>query len=374
MLRLARRAVPYSVGVIALASAVLILLGQYPAGAALGVLMAVPLTLLVVDTRRRADSAQRGVGKLRSQAEKDRRRSAASTDALRGHVTASEQRILLAVGRAQEEVRRLEHNTLRAIEHAASIDLLSRELLSDIASLHDTVRRTEDQGNALHSQLQTVPQDAEASLQLLRAIAPDALLPPTGGWAMRPRNLLEVARLIELRRPMLVLELGSGSSTIWLGHMLKRQGGHLITVEHLREHAEQTEAAVKKHSLDDTVTVYLTPLGEVECLGRQYKWYQQVPERLGTARIDLLLVDGPPRAVGRRARFPAVPLLADHFADDAHVVLDDTNRENEREVARRWLRAVPGLVRVVGPSEEIAVLRYHRPSLAPSQTTTDADG
>jgi len=36
------------------------------------------------------------------------------------------------------------------------------------------------------------------------------------------------------------------------------------------------------------------------------------------------------------ARFPAVPQLLPHLRNGAYVVLDDTNRPQEREIVRRW--------------------------------------
>jgi hypothetical protein len=53
--------------------------------------------------------------------------------------------------------------------------------------------------------------------------------------------------------------------------------------------------------------------------------------------IDLLFVDGPPKATGPQARFPAIPVLLSQLSDDALIVLDDTAREDERAISDRWV-------------------------------------
>ncbi|MDD9204933.1 hypothetical protein PU560_00470, partial [Georgenia sp. 10Sc9-8] len=83
-------------------------------------------------------------------------------------------------------------------------------------------------------------QDVEASAQLLRMIEPRAGMPPTGAWAINARNLLHVAQLLRTHRPRRVLELGSGSSTVWLGYLLELVDGELTSLDHLEEFAGRT--------------------------------------------------------------------------------------------------------------------------------------
>jgi len=41
------------------------------------------------------------------------------------------------------------------------------------------------------------------------------------------------------------------------------------------------------------------------------------------------------------SRFPALPALADRLAPHALVILDDANREPEREIVERWQQLLP---------------------------------
>lgn len=72
--------------------------------------------------------------------------------------------------------------------------------------------------------------------------------------------------------------------------------------------------------------------------------------------IGLLFVDGPPGAAAPLVRYPAVPMLLPRCAADAWIVLDDTNRPAEREVADRWLREYPELAGTAHPAEKGAMV------------------
>ncbi|MGD6699309.1 hypothetical protein VWV08_22305, partial [Xanthomonas citri pv. citri] len=74
--------------------------------------------------------------------------------------------------------------------------------------------------------------------------------------------------------------------------------------------------------------------------------------------IELLLVDGPPRASGPRARYPALPLLGTRLAPGARIVLDDVDRTEEQEAADAWLAETPGLVREGSETDRSALLSY----------------
>jgi hypothetical protein len=69
--------------------------------------------------------------------------------------------------------------------------------------------------------------------------------------------------------------------------------------------------------------------------GSEVPWY---PLALldGVGRVDLLFVDGPPAATSALVREPAGPAVLDRLQDGAIVVLDDTNRSDERTIVDRW--------------------------------------
>jgi predicted O-methyltransferase YrrM len=167
-------------------------------------------------------------------------------------------------------------------------------------------------------------------------------LPATRGMAAGPDVLVLLVHLIDERRPSVVVELGSGVSTLVIAARLKSLGaGSLVTLEHEAVYAERTRRELGLHGLADVASVVDAPLGDVRVADASWRWYQP-PEGSLPASIDLLFVDGPPGSVGELARYPALPLLRDRFTPGALVVVDDVVRPDEAQIARRWQAEVPG--------------------------------
>jgi predicted O-methyltransferase YrrM len=191
------------------------------------------------------------------------------------------------------------------------------------------LRRT----NALRSSILT---DQQAVQQLIARFQPEAPLPVVGGWALDPTALFWLVDHVDRARPQLVVECGSGTSTLWIAFALRRNGsGRVVSFEHSEEFAASTRQLLERHGLSDWAQVRTAPLVPVETAGGTFPWYDVDPATLGP--IDLLFIDGPPEATGRHARYPALPVLGGRLAPGAVVVLDDAGRDDEREVLQRWL-------------------------------------
>lgn len=153
-------------------------------------------------------------------------------------------------------------------------------------------------------------------------------LPRFNGW-MIPDDALEiVCRLIDARRPKLIVETGSGRSTVVLAAALRELGrGRLVSLEHQVEFHRRTDDMIATNGLRGFAEVRHAPL-----IG---DWYD--PRGwTDLCAIDMLVVDGPPGHVGPLARRPALPLLRDRLTPGAVVVLDDTNRADEQATLRDW--------------------------------------
>ena len=169
----------------------------------------------------------------------------------------------------------------------------------------------------------------------MRSLMGDELL--GSGWAMDAAFAFDITDLVDRLRPGLVFECGSGQSTLLIAQRLRRIGsGRVVSVEHQGDWAAQTREQVAAAGLSDFATVLHAPLVEREIDGEVHRWYAPVYESHLTGKIDLLVVDGPPRGKARLARYPAVPALRQHMSDSATVLLDDGDRASERTIARRW--------------------------------------
>jgi len=253
---------------------------------------------------------------------------------------------------------RLHQHVTRLAEQSART---AKDVLAATAAAEDSMRRvltTADKqqvaGESRHKQtaavlgalrrqinhdatnlLRAQHREIEGLHQLYNAFAPRAPMPSSGQWALDPTGLLGVLHLIERHRPRLVVELGSGTSTVWIAYALERLGGRIVSLDHDPQYADKTRAMLEAHGLTAVAEVRDAPLRPISVRGDDYSWYS-VDAVSDLDGIDLLLVDGPPAAIGPMARFPALDALRDRFAATAMVVLDDVSRDDEQETMRRW--------------------------------------
>lgn len=207
--------------------------------------------------------------------------------------------------------------------------------------------------------LQDQTREVEALLQLFRGVEPRAPMPSSGKTALNPTGLLQLCALVERLQPKLVLELGSGTSSVWLGYLLERYHGRLVTVDHHPAFAAETRARLQRHGLSSIAEVRDAPLKQVTVDGQSYQWYDPAAFSDLTG-IDLLVVDGPPANAGPHARYPAFPLLEGLLSSPAAVVLDDVSRQDEQDIVREWTESAAGLEKELGTVGNLAVLTYAR--------------
>ena len=82
---------------------------------------------------------------------------------------------------------------------------------------------------------------------------------------------------------------------------------------------------------------------ELETYSRGYKWYAKTTLK-GLAKIDLLVIDGPPSSTNPDARYPALEHLVPLLSPRATVILDDVYRDEERKLADAIAKALPNHV------------------------------
>jgi predicted O-methyltransferase YrrM len=153
------------------------------------------------------------------------------------------------------------------------------------------------------------------------------------GWAADAILIHNAVRLVVEIKPRLIVECGSGGSTMVIGRCLRALGhGRMVSLEHDPAYAHRTSELVRLHTLQDVVTVVTAPLAGTEA----GLWYGPEYEPLITTPIDVLLVDGPPGSSGPRARYPAVPVLKSRLAPECWILLDDGDRPDERDIAQAW--------------------------------------
>ena len=170
-------------------------------------------------------------------------------------------------------------------------------------------------------------------------------LPFGGSWALTPDAAVVLAREVVIRRPEVVVELGSGVSTLLVGRLLRQLGrGRLISLDHDPSWARETRRQVLADGLQDYVEVVDAPMVRQKFDGQAFDWYR-IPEQLrDIGEIDMITVDGPPQATdtGILSRYPALPAFAEQLSEQALIYVDDASRETEQAMVKKWLLQYPG--------------------------------
>lgn len=163
-------------------------------------------------------------------------------------------------------------------------------------------------------------------------------LPPMRDWAISPDFANIVISLIRECRPKLVLELGSGVSTLITAYTLEEnKEGVVVSLDHDAQFAATTMDNIAKHGLQAIATVTPAPLKAVKLHGKSWLWYDADQLR-NLEPVDLLIVDGPPVTTQKLARYPAMPVLYPLLSADAIILLDDAHRADETEIVNLWLQ------------------------------------
>lgn len=164
---------------------------------------------------------------------------------------------------------------------------------------------------------------------------PQDALPNLGSWKADTGLLTLVADHILSEKPKLVVEFGTGASSLIIARALEMAGGGtLISFEQHADFVDATRDWLGQHGLEaDLRAVPLRPSPD----GWPGLWYDHGPL---PQNIDLMLIDGPPWTIHPFTRGAAATLF-DHIAPGGTIMLDDAARPGERIVARRWKKAWP---------------------------------
>lgn len=194
----------------------------------------------------------------------------------------------------------------------------------------------------------------EACIRLQHYLGADTILPDMHNWPISPDFGVLLINLIEQNDYDAVIEFGSGTSTLILAKALERaarrhgrSASALLSFDHLQEYAEKARKLLRQAGLEEYADVVLAPLAPWrDDNGEQFSFYAcdealhayrcGLPDE---ARRLLVIVDGPPSATGKHARYPALPKVLEEFSGKyvIHFLMDDYLRLDEQEIAARWL-------------------------------------
>lgn len=196
-------------------------------------------------------------------------------------------------------------------------------------------------------------QQLEAFLDIQNFFKHGRHLPVMHGWPVSPDFAHYLIQLLENNDYDLILEFGSGTSTVFIAKTLAhldrtRQGKPAalqVAFEHLEKYHDQTRTDLEIAGLAQSVELTLAPLQPYQPPnGNTYAYYAcheklaDLAARLPAKLIKILLVvDGPPASTGQHARYPALPAVLAHLKGKRiDILLDDYARPDEQEVGALW--------------------------------------
>lgn len=173
--------------------------------------------------------------------------------------------------------------------------------------------------------------------QLIRLLNFTCALPPTRSFAASPDLLLTLAEIVKKEQPKLIVELGSGVSTLVMAKALPLGSQtKIISFDDSPEYAEKTRQLLANHRITG-VEIRVAP---IEKYDDQRTWYTKGAFS-DVQGIGLLVIDGPPGSKDPQARSAARLELLSRLNAEAIVIIDDTQRDGERELAEQFAQELP---------------------------------
>lgn len=194
--------------------------------------------------------------------------------------------------------------------------------------------------------------------QSLQALVGDVAA-PLHGWPISPDFALQLVRLIRDNDYHLIVEFGSGTSTLLSLRSIEQFGlraascdpapHRLLTFEHLDTYHQKTSGLVAACANRALLDLRLSPLEQWEDATGNYSYYSGVTaiaEAIQALSLAfqgpfkmLVVIDGPPGATCHWARYPAIPIVLDAASGydlSIDFLLDDMIRTDEKEIALAW--------------------------------------
>lgn len=166
-------------------------------------------------------------------------------------------------------------------------------------------------------------------------------IPAPTGWAAASDVLCELARQVLLRRPRVLVEYGSGVSTLVMAAAIRKYGtGKLISFDHDPIYAQQTRDLLRANGLDQFAEVRDAPLRAGAGADPSIEWYS-ADAMTDIPAVDLVFVDGPPGRQGVNVRGQVLPLIWPRLPPGGTIIFDDARRTEERAAVIDWAAKHP---------------------------------
>lgn len=161
--------------------------------------------------------------------------------------------------------------------------------------------------------------DARQALDSLRSTLSAQVADGAGRWTANPEAVLAIVETVRARKPGLVVECGSGFSTVCIAQALRRNGaGGLVSLEPVQSHIQTGQRLLGAYGLHDVAEI--RPVSVEAC----------------PPNISMLVLSASPDMAGMLVRYPLASLL-DGLLPGALIVVNGVTRDDAEELAE-WLQ------------------------------------
>ena len=137
------------------------------------------------------------------------------------------------------------------------------------------------------------------------------------------------------KRPRVIVECGSGLSTIVIAYALslyeEEMSSNFYSLENDERWLKLTESNAAMLGLTDYIELIHSQMSEY--IFEEKTYYSYKLSALVGLSIDLLLIDGPSPKYGRYA---VLPSFLDALSENAQIILDDVYRQSEKKCLDSW--------------------------------------
>ena len=167
---------------------------------------------------------------------------------------------------------------------------------------------------------------------------------PQTNWSLNPQAIIHCLNIISIKKPKAIIEFGSGALTLYIAQLIKIEGLEIqfFSVESDQGWKENIEKQLILRGLQNYVTIILAPILKADkdiTFETQELWYDTKSIEQAINKInqfDLIIVDGPFGGCTPYARYSAYPFLKNKATKDTVWLLDDTEREQEKQIMKDW--------------------------------------
>jgi len=249
----------------------------------------------------------------------------------------------------QQAIQNLENSLMKKVELEALFEKQAEALIDTRKNLVVNLKK----------EIANTAKQIEASISLQNYFTTDELPlinVESQAWPVSPDFAFYAVTLLVRNHYDLIIEFGSGISTSIIARTLAKMAVHhstknaanFVSFEHLEQYYQQTHEQLVQFGLRQIVQLHHAPFQDWQASdGRVQPYYTcqselfELSKKYATNIRILVVVDGPPAATCKHARYPAGPLMLKYFPGAAiDLLLDDYKREDEKEVVTMWRKDI----------------------------------